>query len=163
MYTTDQSFCDISKGKSSDYNYPSTGMNYGQSFLCLSLDAKQIDIVGKQLIYNEPQIYEKYLPSTLQSLYPNIDRLIQGKRRIYGPYWNDVELSTLNQETFKSFAKSSKFSKELYEDWVAPTLNTNLYVETWRKGSGNFPSNCTQRTRFAIAIDEFNIFEIMNA
>lgn len=101
-----------------DYHYPSTGMIYGQSYLCLSLNAEQIDIVGKQLIYNEPQIYASLLPSNLVTTYPNIQSLIQGKRINTGPYWSDAELKTLNGESFKSFAKSSKFSKELYEDWV---------------------------------------------
>lgn len=122
-------------------------MIYGQSFLCLSLDAKQIDIVGQQLIYNEVQMYEKQLTATLQSLYPNIDRLIKGERVADAPYWNLVDIITLGQQRFKSFAKSSKFAKELYEDWVAPMLNTSLYVETWRKGPGNFASNCTQNTK----------------
>ncbi|XP_055299115.1 deoxyribonuclease-2-alpha [Sitodiplosis mosellana] len=131
----------------SDYHYPSTGLIYGQSFLCLSLNANQIDVVGKQLIYNEPQVYESKLPQSLVEAFPNIQRLIEGKRIINGPYWNEVDLTTLNGEVFKAFAKSSKFSKELYEDWIAPSLNTNLYVETWRKGSGNFPSNCTKATR----------------
>ncbi|XP_031621229.1 deoxyribonuclease-2-alpha-like [Contarinia nasturtii] len=130
-----------------DYHYPTTGMIYGQSFLCLSLSADQIDIVGKQLIFNEPQIYESKLPQSLLNAYPNIQRLIDGKRISNGPYWNDADLTTLGGSRFKSFAKSSKFYKELYEDWIAPTLNTNLFVETWRKGSGNFPSNCTKSTR----------------
>lgn len=94
-------------------------MIYGQSYLCLSLNTKRIDIVGKQLIYNEPQIYDSLLPSNLVKTYPNIQSLIQGKRIETSPYQNDIELTTLNGESFKSFAKSSKFSKELYEDWVS--------------------------------------------
>lgn len=101
-----------------DYHYPPTGLIYGQSFLCLSLSADQIDIVGKQLIYNEPQIYESKLPQSLISLYPNIGQLIEGKRIDVGPFWNDADLTTIGGEPFKAFAKSSKFAKELYEDWV---------------------------------------------
>lgn len=101
-----------------DYHYPTTGMIYGQSYLCLSLNAEQIDVVGKQLVYDEPQIYSSILPPNLEASYPNIQSLIQGKRINNGPYWSDVELTTINGESFKSFAKSSKFSKELYEDWV---------------------------------------------
>lgn len=93
-------------------------MIYGQSFLCLSLSANQIDIVGEQLIFNEPQIYESRLSQSLTKTYPNIKRLIEGKRINNGPYWNDADLKTLDGSNFKSFAKSSKFYKELYEDWV---------------------------------------------
>lgn len=101
-----------------DYEYPSSGMIYGQSYLCLSLTAKQIDVVGKQLIYNEPQIYDFSLPSNLETIYPNFEDLIQEKNIKKGPFSSDVELTTIDGVTFRSFAKSRKFEKELYEDWV---------------------------------------------
>lgn len=122
-------------------------MIYGQSFLCLSLNAKQIDAIGRQLIYNEPQLYEVKFPQSFSGRYPNIERLIQGKRVIDSPFWNEIDLETLDNNIFKSFAKSSKFQKELYEDWIAPSLNADLFVETWRKGPGNLASNCSQTTR----------------
>lgn len=122
-------------------------MIYGQSFLCLSLNAKQIDAVGKQLIYNEPQLYEVKFPHTFGGRYSNIERLIQGKRVNDSPFWSEINLETLDNNVFKSFAKSSKFQKELYEDWIAPALNADLFVETWRKGPGNLASNCSQTTR----------------
>lgn len=122
-------------------------MIYGQSFLCLSLDAKQIDAIGRQLIYNEPQLYEVKFPQIFSGRYPNIERLIQGKRVNDSPFWNEIDLETLDKNVFKSFAKSSKFQKELYEDWIAPSLNADLFVETWRKGPGNLASNCSQTTR----------------
>lgn len=93
-------------------------MIYGQSYLCLSLTAKQIDVVGKQLIYNEPQIYDFSLPSNLETIYPNFEDLIQEKNIKKGPFSSDVELTTIDGVTFRSFAKSRKFEKELYEDWV---------------------------------------------
>lgn len=107
-------------------------MIYGQSYLCLSLTAEQIDIVGKQLIYDEPQIYSSILPSNLVTSFTNIQSLIQGKRINTGPYWSDVELTTINGESFKSFAKSSKFSKELYEDWVTFGIVFQLDSYSWK-------------------------------
>lgn len=111
-------FWNIFAANMNDYYYPETGMIYGQSFLCLSLSSEQIDLVGKQLIYNEPQIYETIFPQNLSTIYPNIQRLADGKRINNAPFWNEVDLKTLGGSTFKSFAKSSKFDKELYEDWV---------------------------------------------
>ncbi|KAJ8898399.1 hypothetical protein PR048_003759 [Dryococelus australis] len=34
-------------GMSGGYSYPHSGLTYGQSFLCLSLNVKQMDLVGK--------------------------------------------------------------------------------------------------------------------
>lgn len=75
-------------------------------------------MVGRQLIYNEPQIYSIIFPTNVSTIFPNIQNLVNGKRINTAPYWNEVDLTTLDGETFKSFAKSSKFGKELYEDWV---------------------------------------------
>jgi deoxyribonuclease-2 len=35
---------------SEGYSYPSTGLTYGQSFLCISLSASQLDLVGLWII-----------------------------------------------------------------------------------------------------------------
>lgn len=129
------------------YDYPSTGTMYGQSFLCLSLKASQLDTVATQLIFNQPQIFETKSTENLNEKYPILKKLIDDSYISNGPYWNEATLTTIDGVEFKSFAKSGEFSKELYEDWVAPVLNSDLYVETWRKGPGNYPSNCTRSTR----------------
>lgn len=130
-----------------DYNYPGTGHMYGQSFLCLSLAANQINIVGKQLLYNEPDLYETNLPNALADVYSNFAQLIKGETISEAPFWNQETLTTRGSVTFDAFAKTGKFEKDLYEDWVAPTLNVDLYVETWIHGPGVLPSNCTRKNR----------------
>lgn len=112
------------------------------------MNASQIDVVGKQLIYNEPQLYMSKISAGLRAMYPNFIRLVNKFAISQPPYWNEESLFSLNNVEFKSFAKSGKFRKDLYEDWVAPALNTDLYVETWRHGTGNLPSNCTHKTQY---------------
>lgn len=63
------------------------------------------------------------------------------------PYWNEASIRSSGGTEFKSFAKSRKFHKELYEDWVAPVLDTSLYVESWLRGPGALQSNCSNRDR----------------
>lgn len=120
---------------------------YGQSFLCLSLVGDQINVAANQLIYNQPQIFAAKLSKKLNEKYPNVGHLLTNLDLGDGPFWNEADITTINGAQFKSFAKSAQFGKELYEDWVAPVLNTDLYVETWRKGPGNFASNCTRSNR----------------
>lgn len=120
---------------------------YGQSFLCLSLAGDQINVAANQLIYNQPQIFAAKLTEKLNQKYPNVGHLLTNRHLGDGPFWNEANITTINGVQFKSFAKSGQFGKELYEDWVAPILNTDLYVETWRKGPGNFASNCTRSNR----------------
>lgn len=47
------------------YKYPRTGIKFGQSFLCISFKSNQIDYVGTQLKYNEPNIFAKRVPRKL--------------------------------------------------------------------------------------------------
>lgn len=48
------------------YDYPHSGTIYGQSFLCMSFTGDQIDIVGKQLQFNEPRFYSTQVPEFLK-------------------------------------------------------------------------------------------------
>lgn len=131
---------------SSTYSYPLSGRTYGQSFLCISVNSSQIDKIGKQLIYNEPDIYLN-LTDNFISLYPLLHTAVTGKRIKQPPYWNEETITSLGGVEFKSFAKNRRFEKELYEDWVAQTLNTNLFVETWCHGTGIIPSECPMSKR----------------
>lgn len=63
------------------------------------------------------------------------------------PFYNIENIISRKGVNFTSFAKAGKFDKELYEDWVAPTLGDDLYVEGWRHGGGNIDSDCSKHTR----------------
>lgn len=129
----------------SAYSYPQTGAHYGQSFLCLSFNASQMDLVGKQQIFNEPNIYHSQIPDGLRDTFPNLVKAVNQEWQKEAPYWNYETLETRGRVKFASFAKGRKFRKELYEDWVAPTLGAGLLVESWRHGPGVLPSNCTRK------------------
>jgi deoxyribonuclease-2 len=60
------------------YHYPETGTRYGQSFLCVTFDYLTFNEIGLQLLYNGPQIYDKYLPDNLASGVPYIKKAIDG-------------------------------------------------------------------------------------
>ncbi|GLH10780.1 Uncharacterized protein GBIM_15677 [Gryllus bimaculatus] len=125
-----------------EFAYPPSGIKFGQSFLCISLKSSDIDKIGQQMRYNEPQIYSSNVPSKLENLYPNLVRAV-AKSWIKTAPWNQMqELTSSEGISFQSFAKSKKFQKDLYADWVAPTLQVNLLVETWPNGRGRLPSAC---------------------
>lgn len=123
-----------------DYKYPPTGHLYGQSFLCISLKEHQIDLVGQQLKYNEPHVYLGQIPQSLETKYPSLAEVAKSKVLIKDPPFFSLE--NITGTDFMSFAKSSKFGKELYVDWVAPTLHSHLNVESWLHGSGRIDSEC---------------------
>ncbi|XP_037927211.1 deoxyribonuclease-2-alpha [Teleopsis dalmanni] len=138
------------------YEYPKSGEHYGQSFLCLTLPDSEMHKIGQQLIFNEPNIYYTRVPAALKGKYPELDVAIEGKWKTKPPYHNIVDLMTSGKNNFKSFAKSVKYGLELYEDFVAPTLDVNLLVEGWRNGPGNLGSNCSANDKV------YNILYIKN-
>lgn len=124
------------------YQYPSTGKVYGQSFLCITVNVDQMELIGQQLLLNEPHVYSYNVPSKLRNLFPDLVKATEMVLNDDPPYWNVQEIVSKNGRNFKSFAKSRHFNKELYADFIAPTLQVNLLVETWSHGAGNLPSDC---------------------
>lgn len=122
----------------SNYSYPPTGHLYGQSFLCWSMSASELDHAGTLIAYNEPHVYVGQVPEGLKSTYPNLQRVTTEQPWIREPPF--FKTSTINN--FTVFSKSHKFQKELYVDWVAPALNTDLLVESWLHGPGVITTDC---------------------
>ena len=53
-------------------------------------------------------------------------------------------MTGLDGRQYLQFAKSKAWGRDLYDDFVAPTLNSSLLVETWRLGSGGRMSSMCQ-------------------
>lgn len=65
-----------------------------------------------------------------------------------GPFFSTETFTSKKGVEFISFAKSRKYERELYEDLVAPYFNSgDYYVESWRHGKGNLPSNCSNSAK----------------
>ncbi|XP_063709606.1 deoxyribonuclease-2-alpha-like isoform X2 [Culicoides brevitarsis] len=139
-----------------EYGYPATGHLYGQSFLCITMNSEEVNKAGEQLLYNEPHIYSSQAPENLENLLPNLFKAINNETIKMAPFWNEQEFSSLQNTVFRSFAKTRHFGKDLYEDWLAPALKTDLVVETWQHGTGNMPSNCTLMNK-VMNVDEIEI------
>lgn len=130
-----------------DYTYPHNAVRNGQSFLCISFEASEIEKIGAQLLFNEVNIYDSRIPESLRGKFKNVEDAIGKKWRTKGPFENLQKIQSSNGTTFLSFAKGRNFQKELYVDWVAPQLGTDLLTETWRNGPGALPSNCSLKNR----------------
>ena len=124
------------------YSYPPTGHTYGQTALCLSLGSEQLDVIGKQLTYNDPYIYHTSLPGWLDQ-YNHMVKAAHGYHIKKAPYYNTEVINTLGGLAVTVFAKYTLFDKDLYADLVAPMLQTPLLTETWPNGGGRMPSYCT--------------------
>lgn len=125
------------------YHYPDTGRHYGQSFLCISVGADQMETIGQQLLLNEPHVYSFTVPEQLKERFPKLVQATEMKAHKDPPFWHIAQLKSSGGTVFHSFAKSRQFNKELYADFIAPSLQVDLLVETWQHGAGNLPSDCS--------------------
>lgn len=124
------------------YDYPDSGKQNGQSFLCISLDSNQFDLVGRQLMFNQITVYKNNIPKQLGNKFSVLADAANQVRIKTAPYNNAVILTSPEQTRFISFAKSAKWNKDLYDDFVAPELKSDLLTETWLNGRGRLPSEC---------------------
>ena len=67
--------------------------------------------LGKQLLYNYPQIYDYSLPDRFAAENPNMASVVEGGHIDRSPWKQFANLSSLAGEQFISFAKSQDFGK----------------------------------------------------
>ncbi|RWS02657.1 Deoxyribonuclease-2-like protein, partial [Dinothrombium tinctorium] len=131
--------------QSRKYDYPLSGRENGQTALCISFNTStETEKIVNQLLYIRPKIYDFNLSDDIKYLVPNFNDLINGK-------WskkltNTQSIYTIDFNEFISFSKSKLAIIDIYTDLVASSLMSNLFVETWRKGSGiPLQSVCNQK------------------
>ena len=93
-----------------------------------------------QLAFNHPYIYSANVPESFATRYPNLAAAAAGRHVHKPPYFRVASLKSAAATTFVSFAKDSRFNKDLYADLVAPSLRVGLLVETWPNGRGRMNS-----------------------
>lgn len=67
--------------------------------------------LGKQLLYNYPDIYDKNLPESFASKYKNMAAALAGGYVTEQPWYRETTLTSLAGVSFHSFAKYSEFGK----------------------------------------------------
>lgn len=134
--------------KTEGYKWPTTLNKYGQTFLCISLQTENaLDEIGKQLLYNYPDIYDYALPTMFKSRYRNMAAAIAKRHVKTSPWKRETVLKSIGGRKFYSFAKYSDFNADLYGAWLAPRFSDTLLVETWQDTRGKLCSNCSGQYR----------------
>lgn len=135
------------------YGYVDSGRDNGQSFLCLTLDAGELDKVMNLMLLNKVYIYDSNYPSSLESTYPTMAKLLNHEW-VREASFKSQQLKTKGGVTFTQFAKSDLLDDQfLYENIVAPHFKTGLVAETWRNGatSNKMPSFCPPSHTFNVS------------
>lgn len=89
--------------------------------------------------------------------FPFLTKIQQGLFNSFAPYTSNLTLTSIGGQQFSSFAKSGQWGKgtcfssfkysfisDLYYDFVSPTLQTDLEVETWQHSAAlNLNATCS--------------------
>jgi deoxyribonuclease-2 len=113
------------------FSWGSASTTYGQTFFCMSLDSENIELAANGILFADPLTYDSVMPSGLTSVYPTVTKLIAGQRSEGTSLMN---LSTILDNSMVSyFSKSGSTSIDIFENLIQPSLEVDMYVETWRR------------------------------
>lgn len=104
--------------------------------------------VGDALQYNNPIIYASKIPSALENTVNTISAAVNGTR-VKTASTLVKHITTVGGEPLVMFAKTGEWGGELYEELVAPYLNSDLLCETWIR-SPPLPSYCRPQYKFDV-------------
>jgi deoxyribonuclease-2 len=125
-------FCDTPANVQT-YAYPSTGEEYGQSMICLSLNLKNVDQAFLQFQYTNPQVYGSQWVSSLASQLPNGNAFVNSGTVDMSSASSIVPISTVGGVSFEHFAKTVAWGKSIYGDLIGPYYSQDMVVETWQR------------------------------
>jgi deoxyribonuclease-2 len=115
-----------SDGKAKFY-FPQSEIIYGQTFLCVALGASDIEDIAGQLLYTKPYVYVNKVGDA--SGYPKLAQLLDGSGWVTEP-----GTSVKKFGKFTHVAKNAEWDQDMYEDLIAPTIKSDLRVESWLRG-----------------------------
>lgn len=108
--------------------------DYSQSLMCMTLNSSSFDDIAAAQMVNYPYLYDSYISANLETMLPSFAAWIGGSQSSELNVTNSF--SGIGGDTYIQFAKNKKWGRDLYDDFVAPTFNESLNVETWRLGAG---------------------------
>uniref|UniRef100_A0A0K8RLQ7 Putative deoxyribonuclease ii n=1 Tax=Ixodes ricinus TaxID=34613 RepID=A0A0K8RLQ7_IXORI len=122
------------------YEYPTSGRENAQLFLCITVPTENTaEVIAYHLRLQYANVYQRHRVTWMKApRFPNFYMLLRGKY-VKGKesLANDTMYSVSGKQPVQYIAKRSTWQHDIYSDFVAPyVLRDNLVVETWRNGAG---------------------------
>ncbi len=141
-------------------------------------DLDNLDNAASAFLLNKPYVYDSNMPGALKSNMPNLAAVLDGdfiKVRPYAAHGtthrarthspphtytahgqeeatNVTAIKTVGGTVFTVFSKNGEWNQDLYSGLVAPTINSDLTIETWMNGdkSNKVRTLCLSASRWRL-------------
>jgi deoxyribonuclease-2 len=113
--------------------------SYGQSFLCINVDADALHKLSPAFTMYRPKVYDSKFQQDTES-WDDVQGWASMKARVDDETMH-VQLNSRGGQTFHLYGKQGSWGKDLYADLVAPAVGP-LYMEGWRHGAGVWGPAC---------------------
>jgi len=123
----------------SSWSFPYHQAYYAQHFFCVSFNpSKYADTISQFLLNYHIYVYDYNVPTKFQNSMPNFVSLCNSQFNLGRA--GQLSFASSASTPFVGFGKNGATNSDLYEDYVAPGLNTGLVVESWC--GGTFGDDC---------------------
>ncbi|CAG2122063.1 unnamed protein product, partial [Medioppia subpectinata] len=130
------------------YDFPDNARHNGQTAICMSVgadDSETVNNIVYQLLMIRPKIYGINILDDLIDKSKLWDDLVH-KKWIKTDTQSQLSVKTINGLDLTSFAKSSKYDKDIYSALIATAFKEDFLVQSWRNGAGEkLPSDCKDK------------------
>jgi len=100
-------------------------------FFCLAIETSDINQISSFLQYYYGYIYDYNVPSSVPNL-AQFSTLVSGK---YNTSSGQIGFSSSGGMKITAFGKHGATQADMYEDYIAPGLQSGLWVESWCCGT----------------------------
>jgi len=124
------------------WHFPWDQSVFAQHFYCISLALDQVEIAAKLARFYYPYVYEAQIPSGSKGALPNMYALASFQ---YINGSGNTPLTTLGGQKLTMIGKAGSEDGDLYEDYVAYTLQSGVRVQSWCCGTDGYccqPAYC---------------------
>jgi len=111
------------------YAFPDMEKDYGQTFLCVTVDAATISDISAQFLISAPQVYDTRISAAIASHYPSVQKLANSQFETGTS--KRISFSSVGGKSFVDFAKSKSCDCDLYDSIVSPYYQGPMVVESW--------------------------------
>lgn len=143
--------------QTSDYQgLNSNAWTYAQNMICISISLDTLASLSQLAELTNANIYDYKIPLGTPDTLSNFANSVTIKT----PICNYTHFNTSAGQSVIYFAKSGEWNNELYASCIAPMLSSNLFVESWIRGSAEGPScNGTQMVNNIQELNLNSVFE----